>query len=519
MSQKPPERSNEETGDEGPSPEGKGPADRAGARKPVVPRGLGLAGDTVRPPQPVVSFGDAEPLPDVFQDRETLPPPIPMEQLVEQMMRSEENDEPRPTSAVSETIPPPASDVDTVRPRGDEAKTIPPRGDDTIPPRPLHEAKTIPPQGDDTEPPQRDEAKTMPPRGDDTTVDMRQDDLATLPPPLMDQDTLPGVAPNLLEEHEPLYRGIAARESSSSLTARALDTAEAVFEELGVELFRARDTFETEPPPRTLETEPPRSRPVEEPPRSRPVEEPPRSRPVEEPPRSRPVEEPPRSRPSDEFMRARAAVPAPAPSPEETPRPRPIDERPRLAPRLTPPRTVKPTLDAPPPPPPSTAGRPGSHRRRGSETGARSAESLMSGERSSPVPHVPVSERLNEVRSRYEAGDHRGALALAEAILTDAPDNIGALSYAESSRQILKQKYMARIGDMSLVPRLKTSADELARSLDERGRMVVASIDGVASIEDIIGASGLPTIEVLRVIHDLLVAHRLDLATFPRGRR
>ncbi|MDI3283932.1 hypothetical protein [Polyangium sp. 15x6] len=515
MSQKPPERSNEETGDEGPGPEGKGAADR-GARKPVVPRGLGLAGDTVRPPQPVVSFGDSEPLPDFIQDRETLPPPIPMEQLVEQMMKPDVEEEPRGFSAAAETIPPPASDVDTVRPRGDDAKTIPPRGDDTIPPRPLHEAKTVPPSGDDTEPPQRDDAKTMPPRADDT-VDMRQDDLATMPPPLLDQDTLPGLAPNLLEEHEPLYRGIAARESSSSLTARALDTAEAVFEELGVELFRARDTFGTEPPPRTLETEPPRSRPVEEPPRSRPAEEPPRSRPAEEPPRSRPVEEP---RPSDEPVRAR--VPAPPPTPEETPRPRAtVDDRPRISPRLTPPRTVKPTLDAPPPPPApsSAAGRPGSHRRRGSETGTRSSESLMSGERSSPVPHVPVSERLNEVRSRYEAGDHRGALALAEVILADAPDNIGALSYAESSRQILKQKYMVRIGDMSLVPRLRASVEELARGLDERGRLVVASIDGVASIEDIIGGAGLPTIEVLRVVHDLLVAQKLELVTFSRGRR
>ncbi|MRG91029.1 hypothetical protein [Polyangium spumosum] len=493
MSQKPPERTDEETGDEATDPEGKGAADRGGARKPVVPRGLGLAGDTVRPPQPVVSFGEAEPLPEFMQDRETLPPPIPMEQLVEQMMKPEEPEE--RASSAAETVPPPASDVDTVRPRGDDAKTIPPRGDDTIPPR-MHDAKTVPPRGDDSEPP----------RGDDTTVDLRQDDLATLPPPLLDADTMPGVAAGLMEEHEPLYRGITARDSSSSLTARAIDTAEAVFEELGVELFRARDTLETEPP-RARETEPPRSRPVEEPPRSRPVEEPPRSRPVEEPPRSRPVEEPVRSRPH---------------APEELPRPRSIEERPRFAPRVTPPWTAKPTTDAPPPPPApsSTAGRPGSHRRRGSETGSRSSESLMSGDRVSPAPSVPVSERLNEVRSRYEAGDHRAALALAEAILADMPDNIGALSYAESSRQMLKQRYMARIGDTGLVPRLRVSVEELVRSgLDERGRVVVASIDGVLSVDDIIGAAGLPTIEVLRVIHDLLVAQRLDLAAFPRVRR
>ncbi len=494
MSQKPPERSEDETGDEGPGTQGSGAMDRGGARKPVVPRGLGLAGDTVRPPQPVVSFGEPEPLPEFVQDRETLPPPVPMEQLVEQMMQPDmELEEARRSSA--ETIPPPASDVDTVRPRGDDARTIPPRDDDTILQR-VHDAKTIPPRGDDSEPPRRDDAKTMPPRGEDTDPP-RQDDLATLPPPQNDADTLPGVANNLLEEHEPLYRGIAARESSSSLTARALDTAEAVFEELGVELFRARDTIETEPPPR-----------------SRPMEEPPRSRPVEEPPRSRPVEEPPRSRPADESMRGRV--------PEEPPRPRAIEERPRLSSRLTPPRTVRPTNDAPPPPPPSsTAGRPGSHRRRPSETGARSSESLISSERPlSSAPGVPVSERLNEVRARYEAGDHRAALALAESILTDAPNHIAALSYAESSRQMLKQKYMARIGDTSLVPRLKAGVEEIARhGLDERGRRVLASIDGVLSIDDIIGAAGLPTIEVLRVLHDLLVAHRIDLGTFSRGRR
>jgi hypothetical protein len=398
-----------------------------------------------------------------------------MEQLVAQMMKPEVEvpplavgEELRALSKTStgETIPPPASDVDTVRPRGDDAKTIPPTGDEPL--SLVDDAATIPPEADDTLP-------------------LGLDDIVTMPPPRGDDpDTLPPAPPEIAiaEEHEAIYRGVVPRESAVSVTAHALDTAEAIFEELGVEFFEARSSV------RDVKPEEPRTRPVEEPPRTRPPEEIPRTRPPEEIARVRPPEEPPRS---------------------------------RLAPssRHTPPRTVRPDLDAQPPPPPSVvSSRPGMQRRKPSEPQMR-ADPIVPVERVTPSsPNAPVSERLNEVRERYEAGDYRAALTIAESILATHPDHLAALGYAESSRQMLRQKYLARIGDTSHVPRLKAAPQEVARLVnDERALRIAQAVDGARSIDDIIAASGMPTLDVLCVLHDLLVAGGIEIGSYGWGRR
>jgi len=476
MSQKSPERLDDETAAETPKAKAGDAVLREAMRgKQVVPRGIGLAGDTVHPAEPVVSYGEIEPLPAFEQDRETLPPPVPMEQLVEQMMQPDaelaglEVMRPRP-SGLSETIPPPASDVDTVRPRGDEPRTIPPLDDDTLP-LGRYDAKTIPPTGDTDRP--------------------RPEEIATMPPPRDDADTLPPAKGPVVEEHEALYRGVSSRESPTSVTARAIDTAEAVFEELGVELFKGRSSAREDVP-----EEPPRTRPPEELLRPPVVDEGPRQPISPEPSNPAMVVEPPRTRPPEEPSRTRF----PSSS------------------RLTPPRTMRPA-DVPPPPPSSTT-RPGVPRRRPSEPNASLRNDVPSVERTMPSSGVPVSERLNEVRERYEAADYRAALTAAEVILTDHPDHIAALGYAESSRQMLRQKYLGRIGDTGLAPRLKASAQELSRlNLDERAKIVVAAMDGAQSVDDLVGALGLSTLDVYRVLHDLLAAGAIELGPFSRGRR
>jgi hypothetical protein len=160
-------------------------------------------------------------------------------------------------------------------------------------------------------------------------------------------------------------------------------------------------------------------------------------------------------------------------------------------------------------------------RKRPSDPQSSARDVPVHAERVSPSSSgLPVSERLNEVRERYEAGDYRAALTAAEGILADHPDHIASLGYAESSRQMLRQKYLARIGDTGLAPRIKVTAQELARlNLDERARQVVSSIDGATSVDDLVGATGLPTLDVYRVLHDLLVAGAIELGQFSRGRR
>lgn len=135
-------------------------------------------------------------------------------------------------------------------------------------------------------------------------------------------------------------------------------------------------------------------------------------------------------------------------------------------------------------------------------------------------PNAPVSERLNEVRERYEAADYRAALTIAESILAAYPDHLAALGYAESSRQMLRQKYLARIGDTSHVPRLKATPQEVSRLVhDERALRIAQAVDGSRSIDDIIAGSGMPTLDVLSILHDLLVAGGIEIGSYAWGRR
>ena len=464
MSQeKPPERSGPESTTSGPATPKVGDVERtAPLGKPRVslgPPGLGRPGDTVRPTEPVVSYGEKEtfpPLPSFLQDRETLPPPVPMEQLVAQMM-TPDAEMPRlevtedlarlSKSSGADTLPPPASDVDTVRTRSDQAKTIPPTGDE-----PTGDEST----GDEPTVMRDDDAKTIPPGADDS-LPFAQNDVPTLPPPGVDDaDTIPPGSSEIEGENASAYRGVGEQASATSVTAQAMNMAQAVFQEIGVELQGRESGRES------VQDEPPRTRPPEEIPRS------------------------------------------------------------RIAPssRVTPTRTMRPVLDAQPPPPSAVSSRVGSSRRKPSEPGLRS-DAAIPAERVTPSPtSAPMTERLNEVRERYEAADYRSALTIAESILATHPDHIAAVGYAESSRQMLRQKYLTRLGDTSQAPRIRASTQELVRFVqDERVARVVKSIDGSRSIDDIVGGAGMPTTDALAILHDLLLAGVIEVGMESWGRR
>jgi hypothetical protein len=389
---------------------------------PVVSRNIELAADAAFASMRVTFTRPA----GSENDRRTMPPPVPMEQLVERMMLADSDRAPpadiKPLIQASDSIPP-GSDVDTVRTNMADMHHVP-----------MSPAPPSAPQ---------DDIPTVPPYADD-------DD--TLPPANIDDDTDPGFRPFMSE-----------RPPAVSVTATAIGAAEAVFEELGVEFFKVRST-------------------------------------------SKDVS-------LDE--------PSTKPDVDDASRPKAIDERRRPAPnrRVTPTRTMRPIPDVTPPS--SSTGRTVPTRRRISESGLRPIDvPPPSSERVGPSSSTSISDRLLDVRMRYEAGDHRGALRLADTILREHPGHLAALGYAESSRQMLRQKYLARVGDMTVVPRIKHVAIELARvGIDGPDMRIVDSIDGVLSVEEIVTAAGMSTLDVLRVLHDLVIDGLVEFVGPATGRR
>lgn len=424
MSQKPPDPSRGDAGTEPTDGSVRDANDTTAPQGiPIVPRNVELAADAAISSMRVAYARPA----GSEHERITMPPPVPMEQIVERMMLADSDRAPPPDikpiiHAGSGDTNPPGSDVDTVRTKMADMQRVP------MSPAPVSEPQ--------------DDVPTVPPyAGDDDT----------LPPADMDTDTEPGFRPLMSEPPPALVPPVTA-----------MNTAEAVLGQFGVEFFKGRPIAKEVP--------------------------------LDEPP-------PPRL-------------------PEDTARPRVPDERWRTAAhsRLTPPRTMRPIPDVIPPS--SSTGRAAPSRRRNSETGLRSIDTPPpSSERVGPASSSSTSDRLHEIRERYEAGDHRAALRIAESILLEHPGHLAALGYAESSRQMLRQKYLARIGDMNVVPRIKHVAIELARvGVDARDIHIVDAIDGVHSVEEIVGVSGMSTLDVLRVLNDLVVDGLVEFVG-PTGRR
>jgi hypothetical protein len=114
------------------------------------------------------------------------------------------------------------------------------------------------------------------------------------------------------------------------------------------------------------------------------------------------------------------------------------------------------------------------------------------------------SNRLELIQNRFVVGDFSGALVVAESVLEEDPSNDVARRYAESCRDMLRQMYLAQIGDGGQIPRVLTSPERLVGlTLDHRAGFVLACVDGMSSIDEILDVSGMPVLDALRIMYEL----------------
>jgi hypothetical protein len=132
------------------------------------------------------------------------------------------------------------------------------------------------------------------------------------------------------------------------------------------------------------------------------------------------------------------------------------------------------------------------------------------GTKATPVGTEPSGEPAGvdpvaDMRDRFSLGDYSGALATAETILDSDPSHAEALRYADNCRSVLQQMYAARIGPLDRVPVVIVPRDQLRwLSIDHRAGFMLSHIDGVSSVEMILDVSGMPLLEALRILFDLL---------------
>lgn len=116
-----------------------------------------------------------------------------------------------------------------------------------------------------------------------------------------------------------------------------------------------------------------------------------------------------------------------------------------------------------------------------------------------------ATDPMADLRERYALGDFSGALTVAESLLEDDPNNADVQRYAESCRDVLQQMYLARLGALDQVPIVAVPAEQLRwLTLDHRAGFLLSHVDGVSTLEEILDISGMPHLEAMRLIYELL---------------
>ena len=112
---------------------------------------------------------------------------------------------------------------------------------------------------------------------------------------------------------------------------------------------------------------------------------------------------------------------------------------------------------------------------------------------------------VGEMEELYALDDLTGALRFAELVLGREPDNPQARRCAENCRRRLLSLYQSKIGDLSGVPVSALGENELRwLGLDHRAGFLLSRVDGISTIEDVLDVCGMPRLEALKTLVDLL---------------
>ena len=118
----------------------------------------------------------------------------------------------------------------------------------------------------------------------------------------------------------------------------------------------------------------------------------------------------------------------------------------------------------------------------------------------------PMSPKraLEEASRRLQLHDFNGVLELVESIPKDAQGDEARRLIAEARRNLTKM-FESKIGDFERIPRVQISEEEVIwLNLNHRAGFVLSQIDGTVSFEDLLALSGMPRLDTLRVLADLL---------------
>lgn len=125
-----------------------------------------------------------------------------------------------------------------------------------------------------------------------------------------------------------------------------------------------------------------------------------------------------------------------------------------------------------------------------------------------PGPEITerwIEDPSAEMRERFSLGDYTGALEMVELILADDPANLQAAECGENCRTVLENMYSAKLGPTDRVPMIIVPRTQMRwLSIDHRAGFILSLVDGTSSVEMVLDVSGMPRLDALRILHELM---------------
>ena len=90
-------------------------------------------------------------------------------------------------------------------------------------------------------------------------------------------------------------------------------------------------------------------------------------------------------------------------------------------------------------------------------------------------------------------------------LIADEPDNAEAQRYLAACRATLENIYLVHLGTDGAVPRLAVTPEQLRQLNPDRwAAFILSHVDGQSTIEEITDIAGMPRLDALRVLYELL---------------
>jgi hypothetical protein len=112
---------------------------------------------------------------------------------------------------------------------------------------------------------------------------------------------------------------------------------------------------------------------------------------------------------------------------------------------------------------------------------------------------------LRTARDLFQLHDFGGAIDSLERLVELVPNHAEGRTLLAQCRSHLTRMLESKIGDLERVPRLLISSEEVIwLNLNHRAGFILSQIDGAVSYDDIIALSGMPRLDTLRILVELL---------------